>query len=168
MPNRSRYSRSSRSASGGRHALAEVEPGQRADPVDAVGVAQRLVVGELQVRVVLGRLADEVHVPLGVELVGDDAARRSRRCGACRRSAPRCRRGRPGPGTGRGNRRRPSTSSSILIEQALEAAERIEHGGLRLGHAVANGRRGLPRSMAAGRPRGPTRPDGSSCRPSAR
>ncbi len=74
MPKRSRYSRSSRSASGGRHPVADVEPGQRADPVDAVRVAQRLVVGGLQVRVVLDRLADEVLVARRVESVGDDVA----------------------------------------------------------------------------------------------
>ena len=56
------------------HVRADVEPGQRADAVDAVGVAQRLVVGRLEVGVGLDRLADVLLVARGIDLVGDDLA----------------------------------------------------------------------------------------------
>ena len=79
---RSRNSRSSASASGVPMRVADVEPGQRADAVDAVGVAERLVVRRLQVRVGLDRLADELAVAARVEAVGDDVALASRRSGA--------------------------------------------------------------------------------------
>ena len=59
-PPRWRYSISSASASGVPMCVADVEPGQRADAVDAVRVAERPVVRRFQVRVRLDRLADEL------------------------------------------------------------------------------------------------------------
>jgi hypothetical protein len=54
--------------------LADVEPGQRADPVHAAGEAQRLVVGRLEVAPGCTASPMKSAVVLRLELVGDDAA----------------------------------------------------------------------------------------------
>ena len=76
---------------------ADVEPRQRADAVDAVGIAERLVVRRLQVRV--GSTASPMY---SLVVARDRSGRRRslplrRRSAAGRRSAPSCRPARPGP-----------------------------------------------------------------------
>ena len=58
-------------------AVDDVETRERADAVDAVGVAGGLVVRRLHVGVRERRLADVGRVVVGLDLVGDDAAVRT-------------------------------------------------------------------------------------------
>ena len=51
-----------------------VEPGQRPDAVGAGGVAERLPVCGLEVRVLVGDLAEVVPVGLGIDAVGQQFA----------------------------------------------------------------------------------------------
>ena len=84
MPKRWRYSASSPSAAGVPNAVGDVEAGERADAVDAGGVAEGLEVGRLQVGIAQGGFADEAGVVAGADIGGDEW----RRCASRNWSSP--------------------------------------------------------------------------------
>ena len=114
------------SASAQRHAdpLADIEPGQRADAIDAVGIADRPIVRRLQIRILLDRLADVRLIVERVRIVDEDLAASHRRCGAGRRDVSQVPSGCTRPMNRLGKLPKVSTLLAMRVEKSLEEGQR--------------------------------------------